>query len=75
METNSRVENFKFEKMTIQETSDYTGVPVKTLAYWRCMYPEKLAYLKVGKNVYYNRYDVNEFLMKSIKGGEECMSA
>ncbi len=62
------MKEFRFEKMTIKETSDYTGIPVKTLAYWRCVYPEKLPYAKFGKNVFYNRYAVNEFIQKNIIG-------
>lgn len=45
-----------------KEVSDYIGVPVSTLAVWRCTGRVHLTFVKAGRAVRYRREDVEAFL-------------
>lgn len=45
-----------------KEVSDYIGVPVSTLAVWRCTGRVHLPFYKAGRAVRYRREDVEAFL-------------
>jgi excisionase family DNA binding protein len=45
-----------------KQVSEYTGVPVTTLAIWRCTGRVHIPYLKVGRAVRYRREDIEAYL-------------
>lgn len=45
-----------------KQVSEYTGVPVATLAVWRCTGRVNIPYLKVGRAVRYRREDIEAYL-------------
>ncbi|WP_229028541.1 helix-turn-helix domain-containing protein [Bifidobacterium breve] len=47
-----------------QQVSDVTGIPVNTLAYWRCE-GMNLPFTKMGRVVRYRREDVLEYIERN----------
>ena len=45
-----------------KQVSEYTGVPVTTLAIWRCTGRVNIPYVKVGRAVRYRREDIETYL-------------
>lgn len=52
------------------EVSEYIGVPVTTLAVWRCTGRVRLPFVKVGRGVRYRREDIEAFLANGGTTGE-----
>lgn len=48
--------------LTPKQVSEYIGVPVNTLAIWRCTGRVNLPYVKIGRAVRYRREDVERFI-------------
>lgn len=47
-------------------TSDHTGIPVCTLATWRCVDPKRLQSYKIGRKVMYDLNEVDAALSGAV---------
>lgn len=47
-------------------TSAHTGIPVSTLATWRCTDPERIKFHRIGRKVVYDLNEVDAALAGSV---------
>jgi len=57
------------ELLTRQETADFLGVKVQTLANWATTCRHGLKHVKVGRSVRYRRSDIEKFIESRTVGG------
>jgi len=57
----------KYQLLTPEETANYLGVKVQTLAAWRTSKKYNLPYVKIGKIIRYQQYLVNKWLAENTK--------
>lgn len=55
-----------------EQVAEMLGVSKQTLAVWRCEQRYPLRYVKVGSRVRYRPADVERFLEKRAKAGEDA---
>lgn len=56
----------RMELITIDELAEFLGVKRTTLAQWRCA-KRGPDYLKAGRNIFYRRSDVDEWLQMNLE--------
>jgi excisionase family DNA binding protein len=64
------------QRMTTEQAAAYMGLAVPTLESWRCRRQNSgLAYIKVGRKVYYMRGDIDAWLASRRVGGLSAQAA
>ncbi len=59
------MEQLKSPLLSRDEAADYLGLSASTLAVWASTQRYELAYVKVGRKVYYTQADLDEFIERS----------
>jgi len=68
--TNHHDRNALPEFLTPKEAAEVLRVSVGTLEVWRRTGCQDLPFCRVGRNIYYERYDVFAFMRRRKVGGE-----
>lgn len=63
--------NASRELLDQRDAAAHLGIEAQTLANWRCTRRYALPYIKVGSRVKYRKSDLDEFLAKRTRGGDE----
>ncbi len=59
------MEQLKSPLLSRDEAADYLGLSASTLEVWASTQRYELAYVKVGRKVYYTQADLDEFIERS----------
>lgn len=59
------------EMLTTLEAAAYLGVKPRTLSVWRCTHRYGLPAVKIGKGLRYRKSDLDKFIERRTKGGDE----
>lgn len=60
------------ELLTRQETAEFLGIKVQTLANWATTGRYGLRHVKVGRSVRYRREDIEKFIESRVIGGKQA---
>lgn len=52
--------------LTTKQTAEILGLAPETLTTWRCRHRYDLPYYRIGRNIFYRPYDVEDFIKKGL---------
>lgn len=59
--------NLNSHLLTTEEAAKYLGLKMNTLERWRCQYPDRLPFVKIGRTVKYRLEDLQNYISKNVK--------